>query len=125
MFHSVEDVDEIPRLTRLLGKDARKRPKRKNLGMEASKKSVRAPAIASQLAHSLSTTHREAPATTLTGPGRCMSTLGSNIASIMIGALVLVGFSALSPCRQHASTRTRAREKGLVYLPIKAKSKRS
>lgn len=75
MFHSVEDVDEIPRLTRLLGKDARKRPKRKTLAWRR----VRNRYVHLLLRHSSLSRHLEAPATALTGPGRCMSTPGSNI----------------------------------------------
>jgi hypothetical protein len=60
--------------------------------MEASKKSVRAPAIVSQ---SQLTQYREAPATALTGPGRCMATPGSNIVSIRTSAQLL-GRRALS-----------------------------
>lgn len=78
----------------------------KNLGMETSKKSVRALAIASQLTHC----REEAPATALADPARCMSTPGSNIVSTKISALLLgrrgcatSGLSAVSPCRQRAS----------------------
>ncbi|UKZ62688.1 uncharacterized protein TrAtP1_003925 [Trichoderma atroviride] len=109
--------------------------RKENLGMEASKKPVRAPAIAA-IASKL-TQYREAPATALAGPGRCMSTPGSNIVSIRISALLgrkgctsttsrVFSFTPLvdsGQARTGRELRVRERAKGQKGVSIEAKAR--